>query len=318
MFNRVARNFFIGRSKADEDRVSRQKPVLIFLHIPKTGGTTLNKILEREVLPARRYHLHNFMTTANQPESGMCQFLALSQQERDQFDLLYGHIAMGVHRFLSRPCVYIALLRDPLRRNVSSYFQSAKNKDNHYYEAIKSGELTLEKFLIGSGPNNQVIRRLHGCNLFDREWYGQDGKVLWEELQKEIDWIFWESKVTPEMLEEAKANLRDHFMLVGTTERFSDFIFLLFRKLGWGAVPYCRRENQSFLSKKTVEELHPDIVSGFMENSKYEQALYAYAKRLFEQQWSQLGALEKSRAYCNRLKQRCYQGLKKVAAPFQR
>ena len=304
MFNRVARNFFIGRSKADEDRVSRQKPVLIFLHIPKTGGTTLHEALVREMPPERRYQFYNVVTAANASENRLCQFLALSQQERDHFDCLHGHIQMGIHRLLSRPCVYVTLLRDPLRRSVSSYFQAAKNKGGHHYEAIKSGELTLEKFLIEETHKSQIVKWLHGCNLFDREWYGQDGKVLGEELQKEIDWIFWESKVTPEMLEKAKANLRDHFMLVGTTERFSDFIFLLSRKLGWGAVPYCRRKNQSFLSKRAVEELHPDIVSGFMENSKYEQALYAYAKRLFEQQWSQLGALEKSRAYCNRLKQR--------------
>ena len=257
--------------------------------------------------PERRYWFENVFDIVGRPdpaENGISRFLALSQQERDHFDFLHGHIPMGVHRLLSRPCVYITLLRDPLRRHVSLYFQSAKHKGGYYYEAIKSGELTLEKFLIDEVVDSQLVKLLGGCNLFDREWGEQDGKVFGEELQKEIAWIFWGSKVTPEMLEKAKANLRDYFMLVGTTERFSDFIFLLSRKLGWGAVPYCRRENQSFLSKRAVEELHPDIVSGFMENSKYEQALYAYAKRLFEQQWSQLGALEKSRAYCNRLKQR--------------
>src|SRR5689334_9353606 len=67
---------------------------LIFLHIPKAAGTTLQDYLLRHYFPGGKC----FRFTGE--DSRLAEFLALPQAERDRYDVLAGHVHFGVHTAL--------------------------------------------------------------------------------------------------------------------------------------------------------------------------------------------------------------------------
>ena len=99
---------------------------LIFLHIPKAGGTTLHSVLERLYdgsnifdIKVRGHHL------------GVEEFTSLSQEQKDQIQLLKGHMPFGLHtHFTSSDVKYITLFRNPVERIISHY-EYVWRKPNH-------------------------------------------------------------------------------------------------------------------------------------------------------------------------------------------
>src|SRR6478735_12055948 len=87
--------------------------MLIFLHIPKTGGSTLNPILDWN------YDNKSFEIT-RYPQ--IDTFLALSDAEKLQYRVLRGQIYYGLHQGIPEACQYISILRHPYKRLISQYF----------------------------------------------------------------------------------------------------------------------------------------------------------------------------------------------------
>src|SRR5688572_23622371 len=117
---------------------------LIFLHIPKAGGTTLHSILERLYegsnlfsIKVRGHHL------------GVEEFTSLSQEKKDQIQLLKGHMPFGLHtHFKDADVKYITLFRNPVDRIISHY-EYVLRKANHYlYEKVKEGNMTLLDYAL--------------------------------------------------------------------------------------------------------------------------------------------------------------------------
>ncbi len=77
---------------------------LIFLHIPKTAGTTLRTIIDRQ------YPRHVICYFHLYPKD-RSEFFAMSDQRRRELRVLQGHIEFGFHRYISVPVDYITLLR---------------------------------------------------------------------------------------------------------------------------------------------------------------------------------------------------------------
>jgi hypothetical protein len=79
--------------------------VLIFLHIPKTGGSTVYKILERQYPRAQTLRLES-------PE--IARFKTLPAAQRGQYRLVEGHLYFGLHRFIPRASTYITFVAPPI------------------------------------------------------------------------------------------------------------------------------------------------------------------------------------------------------------
>ncbi len=286
----------------------RRRPVLILIHLPKTGGTTLASLIEKKV-DRRFYWLKDvFFVWLNPKGNPLRDFLALPSRERDRFDALSGHMPTGIHRILSRPCAYITLLRDPLERLISSYYHAALRPGSYFYDAIKRGELTVDQFVARGGGLNWMTKRLLGFDLLDEAWDWRrldEIKASGMEMRDTLERSKYK-RVTPAMLEQAKTKLREQFMLVGVTEKFSDFVFLLTRELGWASAPHYRLKNISPLRSRALR-LAPEVIAQFRERNRMDIALYAYAKQLFERRWAELGAAEKLNAHHYRQKQTRYQ-----------
>jgi hypothetical protein len=235
---------------------SHKDETVIFLHIPKTAGTTLHNIIGRQY---RASEMHTMLLEV--PES-IKQFLALSEAERGQFKMIRGHMGYGLHKFIPRPCQYFTILRNPVARAISIYYYIKRTPSHFLYNIFKEENLTLKDY-VESGYSNMVD------DGQTRMLAGGDGNIL-------------EGVCTPEMFEQAKENLHRSFVLVGLTERFDESLLLLGHQFGWRK-PFYRRKNVS-PHRLEKEALEPKILEAILAMNQYDLALYEYAQSLFEEQ----------------------------------
>src|SRR5258705_13471294 len=86
-------------------------PLVIFIHVPKTGGITLRDIIGRQYAPDQVYGSPNFLRDSARLWS--CDQVRLDGVA-SQVRVIEGHMPFSLHPYLRRPVTYITLLRDPI------------------------------------------------------------------------------------------------------------------------------------------------------------------------------------------------------------
>ena len=89
---------------------------IIFLHIPKTAGTTLHHIINRQ------YRQRQLYVYDNSREDALDAFINLSPQTKASLKLIRGHLSYGLHEHLPGTHSYFTFLRDPVDRVLSHYY----------------------------------------------------------------------------------------------------------------------------------------------------------------------------------------------------
>ncbi len=248
--------------------IDRSGPVIIFLHIGKTAGTSLRRILRRqfppsEVLVIRKKILRSLFPYTGRPnrEQTLDYFANLPDEERERPSLIIAHTIYGLHRFVSRPSNYITLLRDPVALTISQYNYVARTPSHPLHARAASKNVTLDDY-VRSGTtleaDNSQTRALSG------------------------DIVTPFGGCTEEMLETAKANIERHFPVVGLTERFDESLLLLGRTFGWtnlyyvpqNVTPVHRKEPVPAATRTLIEEQnHFDLELHAWANARFEEAI---------------------------------------------
>ncbi|MGE6376219.1 sulfotransferase family 2 domain-containing protein [Peribacillus muralis] len=122
----------------------------IFMHVPKTGGTTINEIVKKQYKLKEIYDHDSF-------EKKMMKLSELTEQEKRNIKAVTGHYFYGIHHEFSKPYNYFTMLREPVDRVISSYYFL---KDYPGYEMVK--EMTLEEFVV-KGPEAPNLQTLMVC-----------------------------------------------------------------------------------------------------------------------------------------------------------
>lgn len=251
---------------------------LIFLHIPKTAGSSLRKVVERFYSPKEIYLIyekaHNNMHDRN-------DFKALSDSEKLKIKIFMGHVSFGLHNYIPQACSYVTMLRDPIEKAIS-LFSYVSNKDvNHrYYKRIESEKMSLADF-INSGmaveADNHQVRVISG-------------------IEPEF------GKCTSELLEIAKENLKKHFLVIGLAEYFDESVLLMKRTFGWRVPlqlslkrmvsgvdsPFYEKTNVS-VGRPRKEDLSSEDLAAVKKYNELDIQLYLYARELFQEQINQQG-----------------------------
>lgn len=229
-----------------------QEPLIIFLHLPKTAGTTLARIIERQYEPQTILHLY---------ESNFgVELTAVPATRMDLLRVVMGHFYFGVHTFVPSSSTYLTMLRDPVDRVVSHY-HFVRHQPSHYlYEAASRMSLAeYVQFCNRQEPNNDQVRLLAG-NV-NRPNFGT---------------------CTDDMLAAAKKNLASRFSVVGLTEEFDASVLLMKRTFGWRN-PFYGSENIGAVRSRK-KNIPPETLRLIKAYNTLDFELYRYARELFRAQ----------------------------------
>src|SRR5271156_5324119 len=226
---------------------------LIFVHLYKTGGTTLNRIIEWE------YKLNRICSV--EPTWWRWSYQRItrwSPARLARMDVFKGHMPFGLHSLVPRPANYVTVLREPVERAISDYYFARRFKPHiHHRAALR---MTLEEYFLEKHEHNLQSRILAGTN--SRELFP--------------------SVCDSATLAAAKENLARQFLVVGLTERFDETLALLKVVLGWKVKRY-----RSFrvADNRIPNQLgEPATLALIHEWERFDIALYSYAASLFEKE----------------------------------
>lgn len=203
--------------------------MLLFLHIPRTGGSTLKEALRQRLGPSAR-SLGNYYKDAVRTTE------ALDAAAHDpELLVLYGHAPIDVVDRHLPGATLVTIVRDPVERTISQYRHYVENEVIPPFNLVRDEGLSLlecvrdGRFVL----DNVQTRMLSGA----REPFGNCPRSA---------------------LETAKRNLAERFAVAGATERYDEAVAEVAALLGWDGIE-CERYNESAFRPKvsdlTAEEL---------------------------------------------------------------
>ncbi len=272
-----------GEPRSGRERRFRES--VLFLHIPKTAGTTLQAII------AQQYPAGSVYTIGTDINDAIVRFRKLPQSERSRLRVLQGHMSFGLDTSMPPPATYVAVLRNPLRRALSDYAFVRSTPQHPLFATVK--DMTLRQYmqsnLTGQLSNGQT-RLLCGDSLPD-----DTGIPTLRDLG-EAD------------LRTAMHNLDTRFAVVGLQERFDETLLLLKRRLGWRFPFYVRRNVTR--PERRIRALSPEDRALIEEQNQLDTALYGHACARFEREVQAQGVSFRLELVLFRAMNRCYRLLR--------
>lgn len=222
-------------------------PLVIFLHIPKSAGSSLSQVMRANYKPEELLD--------HESVNGRAQPLAdLSDEQKAAIKAVMGHYYYGLHEgFPGREITLVTMLRDPVERVVSSYFFLRTYPG---YEPV--ADMSIKQFVdtYAEARNHQTLM-LSGLNeTDDRGLYAPN-------------------------LDRALRNL-DVFRAVGLTERFDQSVAMMGRALGWSKIEYPIVNVTA--NKPRTSQLSANDIAYIREANSLDTALYRRAVEIFEAQ----------------------------------
>ncbi len=191
-------------------RADATPQTVVFTHIPKTAGTTLDHIMYATSLSRGAVYRRARGAIYGPLPDALAQFETWDRDQLATLDYLAGHLPYGIHARLPRSCLYVTLLRDPSAQ-LLSYFRFGVAR------GVWSRETPVDELIrAGHMIDNPQTRQLAGTR--DRN-----------------------AECTPATLAAALANL-SAYAVVGITERFDEFLKALIALLRWPDVAYTRHQ----------------------------------------------------------------------------
>jgi hypothetical protein len=232
-------------------QMSTTKKHFLFVHIPKTAGTSFALILTRQFGWFKKLSFYS-------PEARK-RYPLLTADKKNKYDLSYGHIPFMADQGLERGIEYYTFLRAPRERLLSGY-RHVKGDGNHVIKkVINVADYSIKDFLkqgLIKNMDNLMTRFL--ANKMDKEYL----------------------KINDDDLRLAIKNLDEHFSIFGLTEYFDESLVLLSDHMNWPPLYYVKENKSSYkidpkeLDKETEELMHAC--------NKYDEVLYQHALDRFK------------------------------------
>lgn len=229
--------------------------LFIFVHMPKSGGTSFNAYLE-EIYGRYMVKYHPYFN----PEL----FEETTLEKAKNILCISSHYGFGIHRLfgsdkLGRSCVvgdglfsgrdirYVTIVRNPLERMVSYYNFVTTFPLHHHYDKTKF--MDIYQFF-------KYLRRKGDPELSNLQCYLLNGRLS-------------------RRFEDARYNIDKYFFAVATVDKFSQFVKSLKKEMCWpDNVQHTRRN----ISPKKVfyDEIDENLKEYILESNKEDFKLYKY------------------------------------------
>jgi hypothetical protein len=219
--------------------------VLVFLHLPRTGGTTLGRLID-SAYGGRARSIPNYY---KDPARTLVE-LEASRDDR-ALEALYGHAPFDVIERTHPDATLITIVRDPFTRVVSQYRHYVENSVVAPYDAVRREGLSIRECV-------------------------RDGRFIFDNVQtRMLSGSRAPFGACPESaLSQAKANLDARFAVAGTTERYRETLEVLRRTLDWPEVELEPARVSSF--RPTIAELPRETVEAIQACNELDLELHRY------------------------------------------
>jgi len=128
------------------------KPYL-FLHVPKTAGSTLAGVFRANELNSQFYHFWSHPRLHELP----------ILQEKSS---IFGHFRYGLHTYINKTCTYITWLREPVSRVISYYHFHLQDSQDPFHEFAK--RYSFDEWVERSpAAHNEMTKCLSGIRSED-------------------------------------------------------------------------------------------------------------------------------------------------------
>jgi hypothetical protein len=228
---------------------ARAKEAIIFIHLPKTAGTTLNRLIEWEYPLTQMYSVDPVFF-----EWSAAHLRNLPEHRLRRMRMFKGHMFFGLHEVLPQPSTYITVLRNPIDRVLSAYYYMSTYKLHPTYWRLRREGWSVEQYVERSTRDNVQSKIIARAD--------------------------YHAQCTEEILKRAIDHLDRYFSVVGLSERFEESLALMKLRFGWQLKSYSSFNVTRARPKKA--DLPQALLDRIAEKNKYDLALYEHGKRLFE------------------------------------
>lgn len=247
---------------------------VIFLHIPKTAGTTFKQIIKRNYAQNEIFGLNG--DEKYQTDQKLNNLLP---DKKDKIKFIGGHINFGMHESFNdkHNFKYITFLRDPIQREISYYKYVLRTTRHVHHQEVIANKMTLQDYITShlyKDLDNAQTKQIAGLHV------GLQSKPL---------------HITDDILQKAKNNINDYFIFAGIIESFEEGLILLHKTLNWKFPLYYTSFNINPTKEEKIKTSDKTIQL-IIDQNQLDIQLYEYVKNSFMKE------IELNKGYINRHK----------------
>lgn len=180
---------------------------LLFLHLPKTAGSSFRRIIEKQYGPRAVW------TIGDRTADDIDALVGLPASRLDRIRAIVGHIPYGLHRLLPWPVDYVTILREPVDRVVSHFYYASRMETSPLHQEVLATGGDLAAYVTRAPSqayfNNGQTRLLGSADPKTAAPAGMPALIA------------------------AKRRLAEEFAFIGLTERLDDFVTALAAAYDW-------------------------------------------------------------------------------------
>ncbi|KAJ8047448.1 hypothetical protein HOLleu_06444 [Holothuria leucospilota] len=223
------------------DDVIYRRSNIVFMHIPRSGGTTMNTCFYKIAQNVKDFDKTVRFVTERNYFSAQKELDGHGETDKT---VISGEFAFGSCDYLKdRPCAYVLLMRDPYERVISSYSfcKEYNDDDSDFHCSVRTDDLSVADFAVleGSPMFRQIVAHPSACgekfgNYFDfknminvpKGAVKNNKYPCWMKLK-----AFLDHKLTPdqtdELIEYVANNIERWFASVGILDKKNTFLYHL-------------------------------------------------------------------------------------------
>lgn len=231
ILNKVIKNI-----KVEYNYINEQPQPIIFDHIPKCAGTTINAFLYN-------YYPSRFIFRVGAVMDKVNKFKQFSDKKKSQYKFINGHFANLLVDEVGQNTIAIIVFREPIDRIVSHYYYVKRMKGHYLHERVFVREnISLKDYC-------SKIDNIELKNFYVRRYslLGEEG--IMKNPEKAVELAF--------------NNIDQKYDIVGFQDKIPEFMDQLIEKANFSKGSYKNKmENKTFdrthlehIDKETIESI---------------------------------------------------------------